>query len=117
MKLATRRWSARRPRSPRSRTDSASPVKVAPSTQAGRGCSTQSAVRSGRGTSAAEKAYVGWIKRHPRDLRTEHVARFLTWLAVERKVSASTQNQALGALRFLYRDVLGLSPEGLDQVV
>src|SRR5207247_2762827 len=70
-----------------------------------------------------EKAYIGWIKRyvlfhgkrHPRDLRTEHVARFLTWLAVERKVSASTQNQALGALRFLYRDVLGLSPEGLDQ--
>jgi integron integrase len=72
-----------------------------------------------------EKAYVGWIKRyivfhgkrHPRDLGVDHVTRFLTWLAVERNVSASTQNQALGALLFLYRQVFGVSLEGLDQVV
>jgi len=72
-----------------------------------------------------EKAYVGWIrryvlfhgKRHPRELGVEDVARFLTWLAVERTVSASTQNQALAGLLFLYRHVLGMPLEGLDEVV
>jgi integron integrase len=72
-----------------------------------------------------ERAYVAWVrryvvfheKRHPRDLGTPEVARFLTWLAVERKVGASTQNQALAALIFLYRHVLGLELGGLDDVV
>jgi integrase len=45
------------------------------------------------------------------------VGRFLTWLAVERKVSASTQNQALAALVFLYRNVLGMAVDWLDEVV
>src|SRR5690349_4369 len=62
-------------------------------------------------------AYTDWIKRyirfhgrqHPRDLGAEHVALFLSDLAVQRKVSASTQNQALAALRFLY-DVALRSP-------
>jgi integron integrase len=61
-----------------------------------------------------EKSYVSWIRRyviyhdrrHPRDLGAEHVERFLSWLASEQKVSASTQNQALCALLFLYREVL-----------
>ena len=61
-----------------------------------------------------EKAYVFWIrrfilfsgKRHPRELGEAEVKRFLTWLAVERDVAASTQNQALNALVFLYRDVI-----------
>jgi integron integrase len=61
-----------------------------------------------------EKAYVQWIrrfivfhdKRHPRDLGEREISAFLTFLAVERKVSASTQSQALGALLFLYRHVL-----------
>ena len=44
------------------------------------------------------------------------ISKFLTWLAVERHVSASTQNQALSALLFLYRDVLGLEVGRLDQV-
>ena len=62
-----------------------------------------------------EKAYVGWIrryilfhkKRHPKDLAEEHVAAFLTHLAVNRHVSPSTQNQALNALVFLYKQIIG----------
>lgn len=64
-----------------------------------------------------EHAYVAWVrryvlfhdKRHPRDLGPDHVNRFLTHLAVREKVAASTQNQALAALLFLYGEVLGIS--------
>jgi hypothetical protein len=45
---------------------------------------------------------------HPRKVGDREVAAFLTVLAVERKVSASTQDQALAALLFLYREVLGI---------
>lgn len=62
-----------------------------------------------------EKVYVDWIrrfilannKRHPRTMGAYEVERFLTGLAVKGKVAASTQNQALSALLFLYREVLG----------
>lgn len=72
-----------------------------------------------------EEAYVGWIrryivfhgKRHPSALRAAEVTRFLTSLAVDRDVSASTQNQALGAILFLYRQVLRLELGELDGVV
>ena len=47
----------------------------------------------------------GW--RHPKDMGTEEVRAFLTHLAVERNVAAATQNQALNALVFLYREVIG----------
>jgi len=61
-----------------------------------------------------EEAYRFWIrqyifyfnKRHPRELQANDVTRYLNYLAVQRKVSASTQKQALNALIFLYRDVL-----------
>jgi len=61
-----------------------------------------------------EEAYVHWVRRfvkfcglrHPRGLGAAEVTRFLSSLAVERHVSASTQNLALSALVFLYRDVL-----------
>ena len=61
-----------------------------------------------------EKAYVQWVRRfirfhegrHPRELAEREVTAFLTALAVRRRVSASTQNQALHALLFLYREVL-----------
>lgn len=61
-----------------------------------------------------EKAYLHWIVRyirfhglrHPRELGREHLETFLSSLATEAKVAASTQNQALSALLFLYRDVL-----------
>jgi len=61
-----------------------------------------------------EEAYVGWIrrfilfhgKRHPATMGEPEITRFLSWLAVERKVGAITQNQALSAILFLYREVL-----------
>ncbi len=61
-----------------------------------------------------EQAYVDWTrrfilfhgKRHPNELGESEVGRFLTWLAVERNVAPSTQNQALNALVFLYRHVI-----------
>ena len=63
--------------------------------------------------------YLAWVvryikfhcKRHPRDLGREHVEEFLTSLAIESNVSASTQNQALAAIGFLYREVLNLPLE------
>ena len=62
-----------------------------------------------------EEAYVNWIrrfilfhnKRHPKEMGAQEVEAFLTHLAVEEHVAASTQNQALAALLFLYREVLG----------
>ena len=69
-------------------------------------------------------AYVHWIRqfvihfgrRHPRELGAEHVREFLSFLAVERRVAASTRNQALAALNFLYGVIL-LSPlEGVTGV-
>jgi len=61
-----------------------------------------------------EQAYVEWIrrfilfhgKRHPKDMTEQEVGQFLTDLAVHRHVAPSTQNQALNALVFLYREVL-----------
>jgi integron integrase len=61
-----------------------------------------------------EQAYVYWIKRfilfhnkrHPSEMDETYVSEFLTFLAVKRHVAASTQNQALSAILFLYRDVL-----------
>jgi site-specific recombinase XerD len=72
-----------------------------------------------------EKAYVGWVrryvmfhdKRHPAEMGAEEVGRFLSSLAVEGQVSASTQNQALAAILFLYRDVLGVDLPWLGEVV
>lgn len=63
-----------------------------------------------------ERAYLDWMrryirfhgKRHPREMGAAEVEAFLSHLAVERSVAASTQNQALAALLFLYREVLGL---------
>lgn len=61
-----------------------------------------------------EKAYINWIKRfiffhnkkHPREMGVNEIRAFLSHLATQRKVAASTQNQALSALLFLYRQVL-----------
>ena len=61
-----------------------------------------------------EHAYINWAKRfivfhdkrHPKDLGAEEIRAFLTHLALYRHVAASTQNVALNALLFLYRDVL-----------
>ncbi|ODU11030.1 MAG: integrase [Rubrivivax sp. SCN 71-131] len=72
-----------------------------------------------------EAAYVDWIRRfvrfhgrrHPREMGAGEVTAFLTALAVERGVSASTQAQARAALLFLYRQVLGIDLPWLDEVV
>ncbi len=71
-----------------------------------------------------ERAYIGWIrrfvlangKRHPRDLGAHEIEKFLTDLAVHSDVAASTQNQALSALLFLYRVVLGLDLPWMENV-
>ncbi len=72
-----------------------------------------------------EQAYVRWVrrfvlyhqKRHPAELGGPEVTRFLTWLAEERKVSASTQTQALSAILFLYRHVLRLELPWMAEIV
>jgi integron integrase len=74
---------------------------------------------------STERAYVSWIRRyilfhgkqHPLSLREPAVNEFLTSLAVERHVAASTQNQALAALLFLYDAVLHSPLERLEDVV
>ncbi|MGN6112355.1 MAG: integron integrase [Luteimonas sp.] len=71
-----------------------------------------------------EQAYVFWIrrfiiasgKRHPRLMGAPEVEAFLSHLANDGKVSASTQNQALSALLFLYRQVLGIELPWMDNV-
>lgn len=72
-----------------------------------------------------EEAYVGWIrrfvvfhgKRHPSNLGERHIAAFLTHLAVQRRVSASTQNQALASILFLYGQVLHLPVGRIAEIV
>ena len=72
-----------------------------------------------------EQAYVDWArrfilfhgKRHPRELGAPDVTAFLTHLAVERNVSASTRNQAKAAILLLYKEVLQQDLPWLDKVV
>ncbi len=74
---------------------------------------------------ATEKSYLGWIRRflafhrfrRPEEMGAPEITEFVSYLATEREVGASTQNQALAGLLFLYRDVLELEVAGLDGVV
>jgi len=69
-----------------------------------------------------EEAYVHWIRRfivfhdkkHPSTMGADEIAAFLTWLAVRQHVSASTQNQALSAILFLYRGVLRMEVGSIE---
>lgn len=71
-----------------------------------------------------EEAYIYWIrqfilfhgKRHPAEMAKPEVEAYLTWLAEKRNVAVSTQNQALNAIMFLYRDVLQLDLGRLEGV-
>jgi integron integrase len=71
---------------------------------------------------STEKTYLAWIKqyilyhgkRHPAEMGVVEVERFLTYLATQRHVSSSTQNQALSAILFLYREVLVITLPWLD---
>lgn len=72
-----------------------------------------------------EESYVQWIrrfilfhdKRHPREMGAEEIQRFLTTLATRGKVAASTQNQALSAILFLYKKVLEIDLPWMDDIV
>ncbi len=71
-----------------------------------------------------EEAYVGWIKRfiffhnkrHPAEMGKLEMEQFLTHLAVDKNVAASTQNQALAALLFMYKEVLQVEPPWVENV-
>lgn len=74
---------------------------------------------------STERSYIQWIKRyiyfhnkrHPKEMGADEITAFLTHLAVNRKVSPSTQNQALNALLFLYKRVLQMELPLIDNVV
>ena len=83
------------------------------------------AIRTRHYSHMTEKAYVGWIKRfiffhnkrHPAEMGEAEIGRFLSSLATESHVSASTQNQALNALLFLYQEILHLKIGYIDGVI
>lgn len=82
-------------------------------------------IRMRRLSRSTEVAYVGWVRRfvvfhgrrHPRQMAAAEVESFLSDLAVRQRVSASTQNQALQALLFLYRHVLLIDLPWLNEVI
>ena len=83
------------------------------------------AIRARHYSLRTEEAYVGWVrrfilfhhKRHPAEMGEPEINQFLTYLAVSRDVSASTQNQALSAILFLYEVVLQKELDRIDGVV
>lgn len=85
----------------------------------------RAALRLRRYSIKTEKAYCHWVRRyvrfhglrHPKDMGAPEVTAFLNHLATERQVAAATQNQALAALLFLYREVLGTGLPWLDGLV
>ena len=85
----------------------------------------RAAIRTHHYSRRTEKAYVFWVrrfvlfhgKRHPAQTGAAEVSAFLSHLATARNVYASTQNQALSALLFLYQKVLGVQPPWMDGLV
>jgi integron integrase len=83
------------------------------------------ALRARHYSRSTENTYCQWVKRyiffhklrHPIDMAEKEINAFLTQLAVDEKVSASTQNQALSALLFLYRHVFGREVGDLGNVI
>jgi site-specific recombinase XerD len=86
---------------------------------------TRNKLRAKHYSYRTEQQYLYWIrryvlyhgKRHPAEMSGPEVEQFLTDLAVNRRVSASTQNQALAAVLFLYRYVLEIELPWLENVV
>jgi len=82
-------------------------------------------IRAKRYSIRTEQAYTAWIRRfilangrrHPRELGGVEVEAFLTRLAVDARVAASTQSQALSALLFLYREVLQVELPWMESVL
>lgn len=85
----------------------------------------RAAIRMRHYSTRTEEIYFDWArrfilfhgKRHPKDMGADEVQSFLSYLALERNVAASTQNQAKAALLFLYREVLHIELPWLDEVV
>ena len=85
----------------------------------------RAAIRTRHYSIRTEQAYHDWIrrfilfhnKRHPRQMGAAEIEKFLSHLAVERNVAASTQNQALNAILFLYREVLKIELPWMDEIV
>lgn len=85
---------------------------------------TRDLLRTRHYSYATEKGYLAWIrrfilhfnKRHPKELGPAAIGQFLTHLAVDRTVSPATQNQALNALVFLYREVLEISIDDIPGI-
>ena len=83
------------------------------------------AIRARHYSYRTEQTYVGWIKRyiifhgkrHPGEMGKGEINTYLSYLALDRKVAAATQNQALAALLFLYKDVLGKDVGYLQGIV
>src|SRR6478609_6632107 len=83
------------------------------------------AIRVRRYSIRTERAYVHWIRRfvvfhgrrHPKDMGAPEVTEFLSHLATVENVAAATQSQALAAVLFLYKAVLGIELPWLDEVV
>jgi integron integrase len=86
---------------------------------------TESVLRARHYSPLTTKAYVGWVRQFlerywycaPDDLGEREVTAFLSDLAIKKKVSASTQNQALSAILFLFKQVLGYELEWMNGVV
>ena len=82
------------------------------------------ALRSRHYSRRTEQAYCQWVRRfihfhdvrHPKDMAEPEINAFLTHLAVKEKVAVSTQNQALSALLFLYRHIIGREVGDLGEV-
>ena len=91
----------------------------------GRSVALREALRSRHYSPRTEQTYRHWVKRfiifhnvrHPAEMAEPEINAFLTHLAVTEKVSASTQNQALSALLFLYRHVIGREVGDLGKVI
>lgn len=83
------------------------------------------AIQSRHYSRRTERAYANWIRRyvkfhgmrHPREMGHDEITAFLSHLASDRRVAASTQNQAMSALVFLYREVFGYDLPWLDGIV
>lgn len=86
--------------------------------------SVRRAIRARHYSPRTEQCYVSWVRRyvlfhgktHPSELGPDAVAKYLSYLATDRRVSASTQNQALSALLFLYREVLEVEMDWVEDI-
>jgi integron integrase len=84
----------------------------------------RAAIRTKHYSRRTEAAYVHWIrrfvifhkKRHPKEMGEKEIREFLNYLAVRENVAASTQNQALCAILFLYKQILNIEIEDIENI-